>query len=266
MTTILDEILEEKKRRLQTLRDEIPASPAIRHPRPRLAEMFSNENGLAVIAEVKRASPSKGLINGGVNPAEQAAAYERAGAACISVLTEEAFFKGSYEDLAAVAETVRIPVLCKDFVIDELQIDRALQAGASVILLIAAALTDGRLEELYRYAAQAGLDVLVEVHNAEEMDRALQLGAPFIGINNRDLKTFGVNLGRTEELAAQAGNRPGGYLISESGISVPEQAARAAKAGADGILVGEALMKSGDPEEAIRALKRAGKTAEEVQR
>ena len=257
--TILDEILEEKKRRLRTLRDELPACPAIRHPRPRLADMFSEQDGLTVIAEVKRASPSKGWINGAVNPAEQAAAYERAGAACISVLTEEAYFKGSYEDLAAVAETVRIPVLCKDFIIDELQIDRALQAGASVILLIAAALPGDRLPELYSYASGCGLDVLVEVHDAGERDRALVIGAPFIGINNRDLKTFRVDLGRTEELAALAGNRQGGFLISESGISTVEEAARAARAGAAGLLIGEALMRSGDPGEQIAAFRRIRK-------
>lgn len=257
--TLLDEILEEKRRRLESLRSEVPACPAIRRERPRLAEMFAQANGLAVIAEVKRASPSKGLINGGADPAVQAAAYERAGAACISVLTEEKFFKGSLEDLAAVAEAVRIPVLCKDFIIDELQIDRALQAGASAVLLIAAALPEGRLAELYRYASDAGLDVLLEVHDAQEMDRALALGTPFIGINNRDLKTFRVDLARTEELAARAGKREGGFLISESGIVSPEDAARADRAGADGILVGEALMRSGDPEAMVQALRTAGR-------
>ncbi|WP_213421829.1 indole-3-glycerol phosphate synthase TrpC [Bhargavaea massiliensis] len=255
--TILDDILEEKRKRLPFLREEIPATPAIRYSRPRLSDSFDAKDGLGVIAEVKRASPSKGIINADADPAEQALRYEQAGAYCISVLTEEAFFKGSYQDLAAVAEAVRIPILCKDFVIDELQIDRALQAGASVVLLIVAALPQERLRELHAYAKSAGLDVLVEVHDEEEMDRALELDPTFIGINNRDLKTFNVDLGNTARLAARAGKKPGRYLISESGIMSPEDAAQVRENGADAILVGESLMRSGDPGAAIRSYREA---------
>ncbi|MCW1928983.1 indole-3-glycerol phosphate synthase TrpC [Bhargavaea beijingensis] len=255
--TILDDILEEKRKRLSSLRAEIPATPAIRRPRPRLADAFASQDGLAVIAEVKRASPSKGTINADADPAEQALRYEQAGASCISVLTEEAYFKGSYDDLAAVAEAVRIPILCKDFIIDELQIDRALQAGASVILLIVAALPRERLRELHGYALSAGLDVLVEVHDEEELDRALQLEPEFIGINNRDLKTFNVDLGNTARLAAHAGTKPGRYLVSESGIMSAEDAACVRENGADAILVGESLMRSGDPGAAIRSYRGA---------
>ena len=255
--TILDEILEEKRKRLPTRQKEIPATPSIRYRRSRLSESLEARGGLGVIAEVKRASPSKGIISADTDPAEQAIRYERAGASCISVLTEEAFFKGSYGDLAAVAEAVRIPVLCKDFIIDELQIDRALQAGASAVLLIVAALPQDRLRRLHEYALSAGLDVLVEVHDEGEMDRALELDPAFIGINNRDLKTFRVDLGNTERLAAHAGKKPGRYLISESGIMSAEDAARVREHGADAILVGESLMRSGDPEAAIRTFREA---------
>jgi len=255
--TIMDDNLEEKRKRLAALRTEVPATPSIRHSRPRLSDVITAQDGLAVIAEVKRASPSKGIINADADPAAQALRYEQAGASCISVLTEEAFFKGSYEDLAAVAETVRIPILCKDFIIDELQIDLALQAGASVILLIVAALPQERLRELHGYAESAGLDVLVEVHDEEEMDRALELDPSFIGINNRDLKTFNVDLGNTERLAARAGKKPGRYLVSESGIMSAEDAACVRENGADAILVGESLMRSGDPGSAILSYREA---------
>ena len=150
---------------------------------------------LHVIAEMKRASPSKGLIAEGADPVAQAIAYTEAGAACISVLTDATFFKGSFDDLAAVAEAVPTPLLCKDFMIHKVQIDRAKNAGASVILLIVAALTTEELAELYAYAMESGLEVLVEVHDEEELERALKIDAKLIGVNNRDLRTFEVDLG-----------------------------------------------------------------------
>ena len=173
---------------------------------------------MEVLSEIKRASPSKGIIADQANPVEQAKAYANAGAACISVLTDSTFFKGSFADLAAVAEVVEIPLLCKDFIIHEVQIDRAREAGASVILLIVAALDDATLQRLHGYATGQGLEVLVEVHDAKELDRALAVNAKLIGVNNRDLRTFDVDLARTEEMAKLFPFNENHVFISESGI------------------------------------------------
>lgn len=251
--TILDRIIDQKKTELPQLLSTKPVFLTIDKARPSLYETLISANLLQVISEMKRASPSKGDIATEVDPVEQALQYEEAGAACISVLTERAFFKGSYADLNAVANAVNIPVLCKDFIIHEVQIDYAKAAGASVVLLIVAALTDDQLKSLYAYATEQQLEVLVEVHDADELKRALAIGANIIGVNNRNLKTFDVSLSATLEIAQLLPPSPIAF-ISESGILGAEDAQFVANAGAKGILVGEALMRSGDVRNSLKAL------------
>jgi indole-3-glycerol phosphate synthase len=253
--TILEKILQTKRLEVkQLLMEECIVSCETLPKRPSLFEFLRESHRLEVIAEMKRASPSKGMIAGNTNPVEQAKAYEQAGAACISVLTDSSFFKGSFEDLAAVAKAVNLPLLCKDFIIHEVQIDRAKKAGASIILLIVAALNDATLQRLHHYATGLGLEVLVEVHDAKELNRALAVNAKLIGANNRDLKTFHVDLARTEEIAMRFPFNENQVFISESGIMGAEDARRAAKAGASAVLVGESLMRSASVEDSLRSL------------
>ena len=251
--TILDQILDHKKTELPGLKAQAPLFETSEKIRPSLYETLIRAERLQVIAEMKRASPSKGDIAAHIDPVVQATGYEKAGAACISVLTETKYFKGSYEDLNNVANAVSIPVLCKDFIIDEVQIDYAKAAGASVILLIVAALSDEELARLHTYATGQGLEILVEVHDTEELERALAIDARIIGVNNRNLKTFDVDLKQTETIA-RAFNRPDIAFISESGIWNAADAALVASYGANGILVGEALMRSGDVANALPSL------------
>ncbi|MGP4071624.1 indole-3-glycerol phosphate synthase TrpC [Piscibacillus sp. B03] len=252
--TILDKILDKKREEVRQLK-QIGLNydvETVKHGAS-LYKNFLNINTLSVISEIKRASPSKGDINVGMEPNEQAKLYELGGASAISVLTDAPFFKGSVEDLSSVRETVNLPILNKDFIIDEIQIDRARQAGAKVILLIAAALDLDRLKELYHYACRLGLEVLFEVHNEVELDMAFEVGANIIGINNRDLKTFEVDLAVTEKLARKVTD-PNTVIISESGIMTRDDAKRVAQAGAHGILVGESLMQSENVLESLKDL------------
>ena len=249
----LEKILAEKEKEVARIKAAGKAFAPNARKAPSLYETFMHAEKTSIIAEIKRASPSKGDIRTGVDPIRQALAYEKAGAGAISVLTDEAFFKGSVEDLKAVSDAVRIPVLCKDFIIDEIQIDRAKAYGASVILLIAAALSPERLRQLYDYARGAGLEVLLEVHNEAELETAVEIGARIIGINNRNLKTFDVDLGVAKKLAPKISN-PDVLVISESGIRTRKDVVRAEHAGAKGILVGETLMRANDPETAIKRL------------
>lgn len=253
--TILNKILEEKYREIEKLK-ETPVKKKREVMRPSLFQKLQSTEHLQVIAEIKRASPSKGTIYEGekLNPVNQALTYEEAGAACISVLTDTPFFKGSFHDLQEVAEAVDLPVLCKDFIVDEIQIDRAKAAGASVILLIVAALDDATLERLYAYAVSLRLEILVEVHGVEELARALRIGAKIIGVNNRDLKTFTMDLSRTKEVAAAFPFDENHVLISESGILGEEDAREVSEFGVSGILVGEFLMRSNSVKTAIQAM------------
>jgi len=223
---------------------------------------LSGAGRVNVIAEFKRASPSKGVINGGAEPAAVARAYEAGGAAAVSVLTERDFFGGSLEDLAEVRAATRLPVLRKDFVVDEYQIFEAAAAGADAVLLIVAALDDATLRRLRELAEDAlGLDALVEVHDAEEMRRAAEAGARVVGVNNRDLRTFQVTL---ETSVALAGSAPAGAtLVSESGINTGEDVRRLLSSGYGAFLVGESLMRSGRPERALRSLR--GESAEDAE-
>lgn len=253
--TILTTILAQKDIEVAAFKRQPPTDIAVEKQRPSLFHTLRNSTHLHVIAEMKRASPSKGLIAEGANPVAQAQAYEQAGAACVSVLTDANFFKGSFTDLKDVANAIDIPLLCKDFVIDEVQIDYAKAAGASVVLLIVAALNDEQLDRLHRYATSLSLDVLVETHNIEELQRAVAIGAKIIGVNNRNLHDFSIDLAHTEQIAEVFPFHEERVFISESGIWTSEDAARVAKAGARAVLVGESLMKSDSVQSALRSLR-----------
>ncbi len=209
--------------------------------------------GLAVIAEVKRASPSKGALAAIPDPADLATRYAAGGAAAISVLTEQRRFGGSLADLAAVRVAVPTPLLRKDFVVTEYQLWEGRAAGADLALLIVAALSQAQLTGFLALGAELGLTCLVEAHTAEEVRRALDAGAALIGVNNRDLKTLEVDLSHFEELAEVVGERA--VKVAESGILSVADAARMRAAGADAVLVGELLVRSGDPQEAVAALR-----------
>jgi indole-3-glycerol phosphate synthase len=203
---------------------------------------FKRSDGkIAVIAEVKKASPSAGVIAESFDPVAIAKNYERAGADAISVLTDEKFFQGGLSHLVGIRGAVSLPVLRKDFIIDEIQVAEAVAAGADAILLIAAALEQKQLSNLIGTTAKYQLDALVEVHTLGELDRALDAGAEIIGINNRDLVTFDVDLGVTEELCRHVPDEI--TLVSESGIKSAEDVARVQACGVDAVLIGEALMR-----------------------
>ena len=206
---------------------------------------------LGIIAEVKKASPSVGLIDPNFDPIRQAKRYLEGGASCLSILTDEKFFQGSLGYLSQISKFSDAPLLRKDFMIHEVQIHEAIVTGADAILLIVAALNDDLMRRLYDEAKSLQLDVLVEVHDLHEMERALELGADLIGVNNRNLKTFAVDLATTERLAEEVPEDV--LLISESGIKSPADALRALEAGANAVLIGEALMRAHDPSREIEA-------------
>lgn len=242
--TILDEILAEKETEVAQLKQTYqPLQTETRPTRTSLYKSFQESGRMNIIAEIKRASPSKGMINADVDPVKQAKQYEGLGAGAISVLTDGPFFKGSMEDLAAVRAAVDLPILCKDFIIDEIQIDCAKDHGADVILLIVAALSEDRLRALYNYARQQDLEVLVEVHNQDELNKAEEVKPAIIGINNRDLKTFAVELSVTKNLIAKI-SRSDVLIISESGFGTKADVEKVKDYGATGILVGESVMRS----------------------
>jgi len=206
----------------------------------------------AVVAEIKRASPSKGLLRDAFDPAAIAASYERAGAACLSVLTDRPFFQGAPEFLVAARDACALPVLRKEFIVDEYQVAESRALGADAILLIVAALDDARLAALEACADGFGMDVLVEVHDAAELDRALRLATPLIGINNRNLRTFNVSLHTTIELLARVPS--GRIVVTESGIVAQRDVAQMRRHGVHAFLVGEAFMRAPDPGAALTAL------------
>src|SRR5690625_4458362 len=243
--TILDKIITEKKKEVTKLRNQTFDQTSSFRETKSFQQMIKDKKTMGIIAEIKRASPSKGMINEDVDPIKQAKLYAENGASAISVLTDTPFFKGTMDDLRAVRKIVDVPILCKDFIIDPIQINQAKAAGANIILLIAAALDDQELTNLFQYAQSNSLEVLCEVHNEEEMERVLKLNAPIIGINNRDLKTFHVDLQTTERLANMVTN-PDTILVSESGIQTKQDVESVAEAGAEVILVGETLMRSQD--------------------
>jgi indole-3-glycerol phosphate synthase len=210
--------------------------------------------GYGLIAEVKKASPSAGLIREDFNAPEIAKAYERAGATCISVLTDQPYFKGHNNYLSAVKDVVKLPVLRKDFMVDTYQIVESKALGADCILLIMAALDDSLAAEMESIAIEYGMDVLVEVHNEEELERALRLKTGLLGINNRDLKAMQTDIATTERLAAMVPSNMGKQLVSESGLYTKEDLDRMAEVGAKCFLVGQSLMSQPDIEQATKTL------------
>ena len=210
------------------------------------------QGGIGLIAEVKKASPSAGVICADFDPVRIARQYEAAGADCLSVLTDEQFFQGSLAYLKQIRQAVKLPLLRKDFIIDERQILQAVEWGADAVLLITAILSDQQLKDFHTLATEGGLTALVEVHDEAELERALAAEAKVIGVNNRDLKTFQVDLGTTERLAAKMGDVEK-LLVAESGINTRADVERLAKC-ANAILVGESLMKHPDIAAKVREL------------
>lgn len=258
--TVLDQIIAGVRedlaaRELVTPLEQMVAAanraPAARSVMDRLAG-----HNMAVIAEVKRRSPSKGDLAPIPEPATLAAAYAAGGAAAISVLTEQRRFGGTLADLDAVRAAVDIPVLRKDFMVAPYQFYEARAHGADMVLLIVAALSDSELADFLALSSQLGMTALVETHTAEEVDRAVAAGATLIGVNNRNLKTLEVDIAQFEKLAAQI---PAGITrVAESGIFTPADVQRVARAGADAVLVGEALVKHNEPTSAVQSLSNAG--------
>lgn len=257
--TILEEIFALKKRRIEAAKKDIDiallrngAYAARRDKRPFLLSAALRTPGINIIAEIKRASPSKGMLAADLDVAETAESYQVAGAKAISVLTEEERFKGSLEDLVLVRQVSSLPILQKDFIFDEFQIFQAGALGADAILLIVAMLDSATLSSLYKAARHLGLDVLVEVHNADEMTRAVTLGADLIGINNRDLHTFKVSLDTSRELIGAI--PPGTLSVSESGLKTAGDLSELKDLGFNGFLIGETLMRSENIQHELRRL------------
>jgi len=259
-TTVLERILAETREEVARRKRVLPLGPIA-------AERSRNEAGagrfrdalrapgIGVIAEFKRRSPSAGTLRDAPDLVEIVSAYERGGAVAVSVLTEGPNFEGALEDLRVARATCALPLLRKDFVVDSYQLYEAVAAGADAVLLIVAALEQEQLASLHLQARSIGLDVLVEVHDGDELRRALTVGAEIVGVNNRDLRDFSVDLQRTERLMDEI--PPGVLVVSESGIVDAAQLSSLRERGVQAVLVGEALMRSGDPEAALRELRSA---------
>jgi indole-3-glycerol phosphate synthase len=261
---ILEEIVWQKEREITAARDRVP----LQKLQQQVAELPATLDFLgalrsasrqpAVIAEIKKASPSKGVIRADFDPLAIAQGYAAGGASCISVLTDKSFFQGGFEVLVQVRQAVDLPLLCKDFILSPYQLYQARAAGADAALLIAAILSDQDLVYLLKVAASLGLAVLVEVHDGAELERVLALEAvQLIGINNRDLTSFETDLATTEQLCQRYAAQliaKGSLLVSESGLFSRSDLDRVQRAGAGAVLVGEALMRQSDVSEALRAL------------
>ena len=261
---ILEEIVLHKRQEVAQMRLESPLAEIQEQlkdaPKVRdfLKALQDNSHCPSLIAEVKKASPSKGIIREDFDPINIAKSYERGGAACLSVLTDSHFFKGSFDNLRRVRKSVELPLLCKEFIIDIYQIYLARTVGADAVLLIAAILSDVQLKDFLRVIHSLKMTALVEVHTASELDRVLRLpDVKLVGINNRNLKNFTVDLANTEKLIAQRKSLLQSFgitVISESGIYTPDDLDFVEKAGARAVLVGESLVRQPDVEDAARKL------------
>ena len=251
---ILDQIVADKRLEVESLQrrpcaaDNLAWSIKAFGPRRDFARAlrFPRSGDVGLIAEVKKASPSAGVIRADFDAVAIAREYEAAGASCLSILTDSKYFQGSLEYLRDIRDAVAIPLLRKDFIIHERQILEAVEWGADAILLIAAILDDRQLSSFHELARRAGMAALVEVHDEAEMSRALEIGATIIGVNNRDLKTFQVDIATSERLFVMSPQDSGVILVSESGIKTRADVERLKKAGASAILVGESLMREKD--------------------
>lgn len=256
-TNVLDQIVADKRqeinqakasRPLAEIETQLAQTPQVRD----FVAALRNAEGIGLIAEVKKASPSAGLIREDFDPVEIAQAYQSNGAACLSVLTDEPYFQGHLDYLKAVRAAVEIPVLRKDFIIDPYQVVEARAAGADCILLIAECLDDCHLRDLYFQASDLGMECLIEIYDPENLERVLKLDPPLLGINNRDLKTFVTELSHTTDLAKDVPDET--LLVSESGIRTHEDVVHLQQFGVKGILVGESLMRQSDIGLAVRNL------------
>ncbi len=257
MTTILDTIVEKKREQVAAREAECPMAelesrladaPAVRG----FVDAIRQSHDVALIAEIKKASPSAGVIREDFEPVELATTYAEAGATCLSCLTDEPFFQGRLEDLVSIRERVERPVLRKDFLLERYQLLEARVAGADAVLLIAECLERGQLRDLYRAAGELGLDVLLEIYEPENLERALELDPPLLGINNRNLKTFETDLGHTLRLGADLPETT--MLVAESGIRSRRDVEFLAAGGVQAILVGETLMRAESVAEKTREL------------
>jgi len=260
---ILEQIVAHKRQEVAQMREQLPepqAQVAMTAPRDFLAALQDSAHHPSLIAEVKKASPSRGVLRADFDPVAIAQAYERGGAACCSVLTDQRFFQGSFAALEAIRQRVDLPLLCKEFVIDPHQIYRARAAGADAVLLIAAILSEQQLQAFLTLIHALKMTALVEVHSLAELDRVLALpDLRLLGINNRNLTDFSVRLETTQALIAarQIQLRERGItIVSESGLYSPEDLALAARSGARAVLVGESLVRQSNPEQAVRNLLR----------
>jgi indole-3-glycerol phosphate synthase len=257
MSTVLDRIVANKReeialvkqrRDLQALKDAIATAPQIRN----FAEALKRHDRIRLLAEVKKASPSKGVIRPQFQPVDIARAYEAGGAAAISVLTDEPFFQGQLDYLTRIRQTVSIPILRKDFILDEYQVYEARVAGADAVLLIAECLPGDELLHLYECITTLGMTALVELYDPIHLDRVLATGSPLVGVNNRDLRTFAVDLEHVIRLRPQIPTNV--TVVAESGIFTAAEVQRLEAAGVDAILVGESLMRQENVEQAVRLL------------
>ncbi|MEH2078790.1 MAG: indole-3-glycerol phosphate synthase TrpC [Nostoc sp.] len=261
---ILEDIVLHKKQEVAKMQQELPlaslrqqlnTAPTVRNF---LTALQENINQPSLIAEVKKASPSRGIIRADFDPVAVAQAYERGGAACLSVLTDQKFFQGSFDNLRSVRLQVALPLLCKEFIIDRYQIYLARTAGADAVLLIAAILSDRELQTFLQVIHDLGMNALVEVHTLAELDRVLKLdNLHLVGINNRNLEDFTLDLGTTQQLLAERQQQLQSLditVVSESGLYTPADLSLVAEAGARAVLIGESLVKQSDVEQAVRTL------------
>ncbi|MEH2171425.1 indole-3-glycerol phosphate synthase TrpC [Nostoc sp.] len=261
---ILEEIVSHKRQEvaqmqqklpLASLRQQLNTAPTVRNF---LTALQENPNQPSLIAEVKKASPSRGVIRADFDPVAVAQAYERGGAACLSVLTDEKFFQGGFDNLRRVRQQVALPLLCKEFIINSYQIYLARTAGADAVLLIAAILSDRELQDFLRVIHDLGMIALVEVHTLAELDRVLKLdNLSLVGINNRNLEDFTLDLGTTKQLLAERQQQLQSLditVVSESGLYTPADLSLVAEAGARAVLIGESLVKQSDVEQAVREI------------